>query len=162
SPSSGAATTSPRRSGQRRHALRRTILVSQPPAAFIAAAWLGLEAPRAGASRVVAVVLLAVGPAVAARPLVRTALLAVAALLAAVFGFTVALALAVASRRPLAAVLVVLVGAGWPATLAGPAGGLSRGVAILLAVLVVLGGLTARRAPLVAVPVAAALALAAF
>jgi transglutaminase-like putative cysteine protease len=82
--------------------------------------------------------------------------------LVAVFGFVVALGLAVASRRPLAAVLVLLVGAGWPATLAGPNGALGRGVAILLAVLVVLAGLTTRRVPWTAVPVAAALALLAF
>jgi transglutaminase-like putative cysteine protease len=82
--------------------------------------------------------------------------------LVAVFGFAAALAVAVASRRPLPAALVVLVGAGWPATLAGAGGGLARGVAILLAVLVVLGGLTSRRVPLTAVPVAAVLAAAAF
>lgn len=82
--------------------------------------------------------------------------------LVAVFGFVVALGLAVAARRWLAAVLVVLAGAGWPATLAGPAGGLGRGVAILLAVLVVLGGLTARRVPRAAIPAAVVLALAAF
>jgi transglutaminase-like putative cysteine protease len=82
--------------------------------------------------------------------------------LVAVFGFVAALGVAVASRRPLAAVLVVLAGAGWPATLAGPSGGLGRGVAILLAVLVVLGGLTSRRVPRTAVPLAAALAVAAF
>ncbi|MDX6504272.1 MAG: T N-terminal domain, partial [Gaiellaceae bacterium] len=82
--------------------------------------------------------------------------------LVAIFGFVLALGIAIASRRTLAAVLVVLVGAGWPATLSGPSGGLARGVAILLAVLVVLGGLTARRVPGVAVPAAVALAVAAF
>ena len=79
--------------------------------------------------------------------------------LAAVFAFVLALGLAVAARRPLAATLVLVLGAGWPATLAGDAGALGRGVAILLAVLVVLGGLTTRRVPRVAVPAAAALAL---
>jgi transglutaminase-like putative cysteine protease len=83
-------------------------------------------------------------------------------ILVAVLGFTLALGLAITARRPFAATLVVLVGAGWPATLAGPGRGLGAGVAILLAVLVVLGGLTSRQVPRTAVPVAAALALAAF
>ncbi|HEY0416313.1 MAG TPA: hypothetical protein VGC78_07995, partial [Gaiellaceae bacterium] len=82
--------------------------------------------------------------------------------LVAVFGFVAALSLAVAFRLPLVGALILLAGAGWPATLAGPAGGLGRGVAILLGVLVVLGGLTTRRVPRAAVPVAAALAIAAF
>ena len=72
-------------------------------------------------------------------------------ILVAVFGFVLALGIAIAARRPLAATLVVLVGAGWPATLAGAARGLGTGVAILVAVLVVLGGLTARRVPRTAV-----------
>ncbi len=83
-------------------------------------------------------------------------------ILVAVFGFVLALGIAIAARRPLAATLVVLVGAGWPATLAGAAGGLGTGVAILVAVLVVLGGLTARRAPRTALVAGACLALAAF
>jgi transglutaminase-like putative cysteine protease len=82
--------------------------------------------------------------------------------LVAAFGFTLAIALAVAARRPLAATLAVLVGAGWPATLAGPSGALAAGVAILVAVLLVLGGLTTRRVPRAAVPAAIGLALAAF
>ena len=36
--------------------------------------------------------------------------------LAAVFGFVLALSLAVAARRPIAAAVVLLIGAGWPAT----------------------------------------------
>ena len=43
-------------------------------------------------------------------------------ILAAVFGFVLVLGLAVAARRPVAATLVLLLGAGWPATLAGDAG----------------------------------------
>ena len=82
-------------------------------------------------------------------------------ILAAVFGFALVLGFAVAARRPVAATLVLLLGAGWPATLAGGQGALAKGVAILLAVLVVLGGLTARRVPRAAVPAAAALVLAA-
>ncbi len=47
--------------------------------------------------------------------------------LTAVFAFTLALSLAVAARRPLAAALALLVGAGWPATLVGSAGALPAG-----------------------------------
>jgi len=83
------------------------------------------------------------------------------AILAAIFGFVVALSLAVAARRPLAASLVVLLGAGWPATLRGSAGALAVGVLILLAVLVVLAGLTTRGVPRSALPAGAVLVLAA-
>ncbi len=79
--------------------------------------------------------------------------------LAAIFGFVLALGLAVAARRAVVASLVVVFGAGWAATLAGNAGALAAGVAILAAVLVILAGLTTRRVPRVALPVAAALAL---
>jgi transglutaminase-like putative cysteine protease len=79
--------------------------------------------------------------------------------LAAVFGFVLALGLAVAARRAVIATVVVVLGAGWPATLVGPGGAIARGVAILLAVLVVLGGLTARRVPRIALPAAAVLLL---
>ncbi len=82
-------------------------------------------------------------------------------ILAAIFGFVLALGLAIAARRAVAATLVLLAGAGWPATLAGNGGGLGRGVLILLGALVVLAGLTTRRVPRVAVPAAVALALAA-
>jgi transglutaminase-like putative cysteine protease len=59
------------------------------------------------------------------------------ALLLAVFGFCVALALAIAARRPLLASAVLIAGAGWPATiLVGRAelerGGLILGAALLL------------------------------
>ena len=81
--------------------------------------------------------------------------------LAAVFGFALVLGLAVAARRPVAATLVLLGGAGWPATLAGAQWAPAKGVAILVAVLIVLAGLTARRVPRSALPAAAALALAA-
>ena len=83
------------------------------------------------------------------------------AILAAIFGFVVALSIAVAARRPLAASLVVLLGAGWPATLRGSAGALAVGVLILLAVLVVLAGLTTRGVPRAVLPAAAVLVLAA-
>jgi transglutaminase-like putative cysteine protease len=78
--------------------------------------------------------------------------------LSAVFGFVLALSLAVAARRPLVAAAVLLVGAGWPATLRG-AGGIAVGVVILVAALVVLAGLTKRHVPRVALPAAAALAI---
>ncbi|MCW2975686.1 MAG: hypothetical protein JWM06_967 [Actinomycetia bacterium] len=83
-------------------------------------------------------------------------------ILVAVFGFVLALVLAIAARRALVAVMVVLVGAGWPATLSGPSGALVAGVAILSGALAVLAGLTARRLPRAVVPVALGVALAAF
>jgi len=193
--------------------LRRTLLVALLPAAVIAATWVRLEEPRDDLTRVAAVLVFALAPALVRPRVARVAALVVAlgvgtkvgfglsvlhprhafvhigsafangfldfydvrvpfdprvhpemrsVILVAVFGFALALGLAVAARRPLAATLVVLAGAGWPATLRGPAGGLGAGVAILLAVLVVLGGLTARRVPRVAAPAALGLALAAF
>jgi protein-glutamine gamma-glutamyltransferase len=80
-------------------------------------------------------------------------------LLAAIFGFTLATALAIGARKPLAAVVIAVVGAGWPATLRGPSGALVVGALILVAVLVILAGLTARAVPRAVVPAAAALAL---
>jgi transglutaminase-like putative cysteine protease len=77
--------------------------------------------------------------------------------LTAVFGFVVALALAIRARRPVAAAAVLLVGAGWPATLAGTRGGFALGVAILVALLAVF----AVRVPRAAIPVTAAVVLAA-
>src|SRR5579872_218504 len=62
-------------------------------------------------------------------------------LLAAAFGFVAALGLA--ARRPVAAVFVVLVGAGWPATLLG-GHDLLRGAAILGAALLLLSGFRGR------------------
>lgn len=80
-------------------------------------------------------------------------------LLTAIFGFTLALALAVAARRPIVAVLIVLVGAGWPATLRGPAGAFGMGALILLAALAVLAGLTTRGVPRGALPAGLGVAL---
>ena len=80
-------------------------------------------------------------------------------LLTAIFGFTLALALAVAARRPVPAVLVVLVGAGWPATLRGPAGAFAMGALILLAALAVMAGLTNRAVPRGVLPAGIAIAL---
>ena len=64
-------------------------------------------------------------------------------LLVAVFGFCVALALAVVARRAVAAVLVLVVGAGWPATLLTGGNELLRGAVVLGAALVLLAGLAA-------------------
>ena len=84
-----------------------------------------------------------------------------AVLLTAVFGFALAVALAVTARRPLPAVLLLLAGAGWPATLRGPSGGLVVGGLILLGALSVLAGLTTRNVPRVVIPAAVGLAVAA-
>jgi transglutaminase-like putative cysteine protease len=92
-------------------------------------------------------------------PRVHTEMRAV--LLTAVFGFAFAVALAVASRRPVPALLVFLAGAGWPATLRGSSGGLVVGVLILLGALAILAGLTRRNVPRVVIPAAACLAVAA-
>ena len=80
-------------------------------------------------------------------------------LLTAIFGFTFALALAVAARRPVPAVLIVLVGAGWPATLRGPNGGFAVGALILLAALAVMAGLTNRAVPRGVLPAGIGIAL---
>ena len=61
--------------------------------------------------------------------------------LAAGFGFTLVLGLLAASRRPVAAMLVLVVGAGWPATLLSDGHDLLRGAAILAAALLLLAGL---------------------
>src|SRR5262249_16744176 len=69
-------------------------------------------------------------------------------------GFTLALALTVAARRPVPAVLIVLVGAGWPATLRGPNGAFVVGALILVAALAVMAGLTNRAVPRGVLPAA--------
>ena len=86
-------------------------------------------------------------------------------ILLAVFTFTLATALFVAARRPVAAVGVFLVGAGWPSTLLAGGNELARGAVILLGALVLLAGLSDRVGrfvvPAAAAVVAAAVALAA-
>ena len=62
------------------------------------------------------------------------------AVLLAVFAFCLLLALALAARRPLLAVLVLAVGAGWPATLAPGGSELALGGLILAGALVLLAG----------------------
>ena len=65
-------------------------------------------------------------------------------LVLAIFGFCLLLGLAIASRRPLAAVLLLLAGAGWPATLL-PVEGLLYGALILVAALWLLAALRLER-----------------
>jgi protein-glutamine gamma-glutamyltransferase len=64
--------------------------------------------------------------------------------LIAIFAFSLAVALAIAARRAILAVLAFLVGAGWPATLLAGGNELGRGVVILAVALLLLAGLTAR------------------
>jgi transglutaminase-like putative cysteine protease len=177
----------------------RSSAVALVPAAVVAAAWLRLEQPREVRWRVLALVALALVPALSRR---RTLAAWVAVLLGArvaigtwsphrfgsrfangfldfydvrvpfdprthaemrgvvlfaIFGFVLALGLALALRRPVVAAVIVVVGAGWPATLASEANGM--GIAILLSVLVVLAGTGTRRVPRLAIPVALAVAL---
>ena len=65
-------------------------------------------------------------------------------ILVAIFGFTLAVALAVASRRALLAVVFFFIGAGWPATLLSGGNELGRGIAILAVALALLAGMTER------------------
>ena len=76
-------------------------------------------------------------------------------LVLAVFGFCLALALALAARRPLPAVLAVLAGPRWPATLY-PAGSVIFGAYILAAALWIFAGMRTGR-PLTALAAGAAL-----
>ena len=186
--------------------MRRTLAVAAFPAVVIAATWLRLERPVDEGWDVVAVVVLALAPALLPSWRLRIAGVVVAlvvgtriafhataphvgtvasrfsngfldfydvrtpfdprvhadmrgVILAAIFGFVLALGLAAAARRAVLASVVLVAGAGWPATLVGPGGALARGVAVLLGVLVLLGGLSDRRVPRVAIAAAAAFAL---
>jgi transglutaminase-like putative cysteine protease len=78
--------------------------------------------------------------------------------LAGIFAFALVAALLAAERKAVAAAIVVLLGAGWPATLLGPSHGLAMGAAILGGALVVLAGLGSRRVPALAVPAVAVVA----
>jgi protein-glutamine gamma-glutamyltransferase len=62
-------------------------------------------------------------------------------LLVAVFVFSLVAGLAVSARRPVAAALVLLIGAGWPATILQGDDEVLRGAILLAAVLALLGGL---------------------
>jgi transglutaminase-like putative cysteine protease len=81
--------------------------------------------------------------------------------LSGLFLFALGVALLVAARKPVAGAVVLLVGAGWPATLLGPSHGIAMGAAILGAALVLLAGLGARRVPAFALPAAVVVAVAA-
>ena len=65
-------------------------------------------------------------------------------ILLAIFGFTLAVALAIAARKPLLTVICFLVAAGWPTTLLTGGNEIGRGVVILAVTLVLLAGLTER------------------
>ena len=78
-------------------------------------------------------------------------------ILVAIFAFTLAVALAVTTRRVVLAVVLFLVGAGWPATLLAGGSEIGRGVVILAVVLVLLAGLTERPSRLALVASAAVL-----
>jgi hypothetical protein len=67
-----------------------------------------------------------------------------AVVLSAIFGFTLAVALAVAARRALLSVMLFLVAAGWPATLLSGGNELGRGLVILAVALTLLAGMTER------------------
>ena len=79
-------------------------------------------------------------------------------ILAAIFGFTLAVALAIAARRALLAVVCFLIGAGWPATLLAGGNELGRGVVILAVALAILAGLAERPSRLALLASAAVLA----
>ena len=65
-------------------------------------------------------------------------------ILVAIFGFTLAVALAVAARRVVLTVVLFLVAAGWPSTLLSGGNEFGRGAVILGVVLALLAGLTER------------------
>jgi hypothetical protein len=67
-----------------------------------------------------------------------------AAILLAIFGFSLALAVAAAARKPAAAAAIVVVGAGWPATLLPGRHAFALGAEILAVVLALLAGLRDR------------------
>ena len=79
-------------------------------------------------------------------------------LLAAVFIFTLLVALTAAARRPVLSVACFLVGAGWPATLLSGGHEVARGVVILVGALALLAGLSEHAGRFTA-PAAAAVAL---
>jgi transglutaminase-like putative cysteine protease len=196
----------------------KTIVLAGVAGAVVAFDWLRLEDPRTDGSRAVALLALAVAPALV-RPLwarvvaTLAALVAAAAvafsvslthlwpygadffgpvgtrfgngfldfydfrlpidpaeharmhmvLLAALFAFTLVISFAIAARRTLTAVVLFLVGAGWPATLLAGGNELGRGAVILATALALLAGLSGRggrlTAPVTATVVLGALAL---
>jgi transglutaminase-like putative cysteine protease len=196
----------------------RTALLTAVAGAVIAVDWLRLEDPRSGANRAVALVALAIAPALLPPRWPRVAGTVVAAfgaaavafslwptrlwpdgagffaplghrfgngfldfydfrlpidplehpwmhmvILAALFGFTLAVALAVAARAAITSVVLFLIGAGWPATLLAGGNELGRGAIILAGALALLAGVGGRAgrftAPVAALVVLGALAL---
>jgi transglutaminase superfamily protein/transglutaminase TgpA-like protein len=81
--------------------------------------------------------------------------------LSGLFLFALGVTLLVAARRPVLSALMLLLGAGWPATLLGPSRGVAMGAAILAAALVIFAGLGSRRLPALAIPAGAVVAVAA-
>jgi protein-glutamine gamma-glutamyltransferase len=81
--------------------------------------------------------------------------------LSGLFLFALGVALSAAARKPVASALMLLVGAGWPATILGPSDGVAMGAAILAGALVLLGGLGSRRVSALAIPAAVVVAVAA-
>jgi transglutaminase-like putative cysteine protease len=81
--------------------------------------------------------------------------------LSGLFLFALGVTLFAAARKPVASALMLLAGAGWPATLLGPSRGIAMGAAILGGALVLLGGLGSRRVPALAIPAAVVVAVAA-
>ena len=81
-------------------------------------------------------------------------------ILVAIFGFTLAVALAVASRHALLAVVFFFIGAGWPATLLSGGSELGRGIAILAVALALLAGMTERPSKLALIATGAVIACA--
>ena len=81
--------------------------------------------------------------------------------LSGLFLFALGVTLLIAARRPVLSALVLLLGAGWPATLLGPSRGVAMGAGILAAALVILAGLGSRRLPALAIPAGAVVAVAA-
>ena len=81
-------------------------------------------------------------------------------ILVAIFGFTLAVALAVASRHALLAVVFFFIGAGWPATLLSGGNELGRGIAILAVALALLAGMTERPSKLALIATGAVIACA--
>jgi len=78
-----------------------------------------------------------------------------AVVLVAIFGFVLAVALAIAARRALLAVALFFLAAGWPATLLSGGNELARGLAILAVGLALLAGMTERPSRLALVAAAA-------
>ncbi|MGZ4369626.1 MAG: DUF3488 domain-containing protein, partial [Gaiellaceae bacterium] len=81
-------------------------------------------------------------------------------ILVAIFGFTLAVALAVASRHALLALVFFFIGAGWPATLLSGGNELGRGIAILAVALALLAGMTERPSKLALIATGAVVACA--